>query len=115
MALFTVGFDSSNPGLDPRTVTTSIPASTVSRQGPTPMQLFKSQRQSKAPAGLIVGVAIAVVVGIAGLFLLRWLFVRRAQRRQEPLIRVSTAAVADKGAGKGEPPYVYDMPKHIGD
>ncbi|KAJ7084915.1 hypothetical protein C8R44DRAFT_862230 [Mycena epipterygia] len=62
-----------------------VPASTASTShthGPTPTPHLKSDKQHKAPVGLIVGVALAIVAGVAGLFFIRYLFIRRARRRE---------------------------------
>ncbi|CAK5263352.1 unnamed protein product [Mycena citricolor] len=61
-------------------VSNVITASHSHRPSITPT--LESQRQHKAPVGLIVGVAIAIIGAIIGLFLIRWLFVRRARARQ---------------------------------
>ncbi|KAF7317438.1 hypothetical protein HMN09_00480500 [Mycena chlorophos] len=67
------------------TETSGISASNVITQshshGPTPTPKLKSDRQSKTPVGLIWGVAVAIVVAIVALFLVRWMFVRRARKR----------------------------------
>ncbi|KAJ7466510.1 hypothetical protein FB451DRAFT_1178660 [Mycena latifolia] len=67
------------------TATSGVPASvgtTSHARRPDPPQHFKSERQAKAPVGLVVGGAIAVLAGICGLFFLRWLFLSRAHRRE---------------------------------
>ncbi|KAJ6458924.1 hypothetical protein C8R47DRAFT_1162518 [Mycena vitilis] len=45
------------------------------------IDFFCVLRQHKAPVGLIVGVAIAILLFIASLFLVRFLFIRRARKR----------------------------------
>ncbi|KAJ7720377.1 hypothetical protein DFH07DRAFT_307641 [Mycena maculata] len=83
MALLTV-FEPRSVTLVP-TATSGVPASHTSgsiSRGPTPTVTFKSQKQAKAPVGLIVGVAIAVIAAIAVLFFIRYLFIRRARRRE---------------------------------
>ncbi|KAJ7022315.1 hypothetical protein C8F04DRAFT_1272753 [Mycena alexandri] len=79
----------------PPTATSGVPASHISHSArPSPSHQLKSERQKKAPVGLIVGVAIAILAGVIGLFLVRWLFVRRARRR---------AAFAGQGRTLGGP------------
>ncbi|KAF7351526.1 hypothetical protein MSAN_01585000 [Mycena sanguinolenta] len=50
--------------------------------GPSPSHLLDSQKQHKAPVGLIVGVALAVIAALFGLFFVRYLFIRRKRRRE---------------------------------
>ncbi|KAJ7458906.1 hypothetical protein FB451DRAFT_1406089 [Mycena latifolia] len=66
------------------TATSDVPSvnTTSHSRRPDPTQHFKSERQAKAPVGVIVGGAIAVLAGICGLFFLRWLFLHRARRRK---------------------------------
>ncbi|KAJ6557701.1 hypothetical protein B0H19DRAFT_1376335 [Mycena capillaripes] len=87
--------------LEPRTVTipptqtSGIAASNVITEShsarPSPSHALHSEKQHKAPVGLIVGVALAIVAAIAALFFIRYLFVRRARRREQ--------AAAFSGAG----------------
>ncbi|KAJ6459038.1 hypothetical protein C8R45DRAFT_1031311 [Mycena sanguinolenta] len=49
---------------------------------PSPSHLLDSQKQHKAPVGLIVGVALAVIAALFGLFFVRYLFIRRKRRRE---------------------------------
>ncbi|KAJ7935937.1 hypothetical protein B0H13DRAFT_2304425 [Mycena leptocephala] len=65
------------------TATSGVPASHIQSHSarPDPTHTLHSQKQHKAPVGTIVGVAVAIVAGIAALFFVRWLFVRRARRR----------------------------------
>ncbi|CAK5263775.1 unnamed protein product [Mycena citricolor] len=69
-----------------------ITASHSHRPSITPT--LESQRQHKAPVGLIVGVAIAIIGAIIGLFLIRWLFVRRARARRTSTSKSSLDAPA---------------------
>ncbi|KAJ7611854.1 hypothetical protein FB45DRAFT_1056475 [Roridomyces roridus] len=69
----------------------SFSHSTTHTHGPTPTVTFKSDRQHKASAGLIAGVSIGIIVFLAGLFFIRYLFVRRRARR----------LAATKAAGPG--------------
>ncbi|KAJ7660377.1 hypothetical protein DFH06DRAFT_1194450 [Mycena polygramma] len=48
---------------------------------PPPTHSLHSEKQHKAPVGLIVGVAIAILLFIASLFFVRFLFIRRARTR----------------------------------
>ncbi|KAJ7186013.1 hypothetical protein C8R46DRAFT_1062209 [Mycena filopes] len=78
------------------TATSGVPASTQASHSarPSPTRHLKSDKQHKAPVGLIIGVAIAILAGVAALFFVRWLFVRRARRR---------AAFAGQGRTLGGP------------
>ncbi|KAJ7201913.1 hypothetical protein GGX14DRAFT_655256 [Mycena pura] len=92
--------------IDPRSITpipTATPgvsasnivtASHSARPSPTPK--LKSDREHDVPVGLIVGVAIAIVLAIASLFFVRWLFVRRARRRASG--NVPAAATAPRSS-----------------
>ncbi|KAJ7445908.1 hypothetical protein FB451DRAFT_1188969 [Mycena latifolia] len=99
------------PPLVPRitlvpTATSGVPASsdTVSHSHrPDPTQHFQSDKQAKAPVGLIVGVAIAILAAVVGLFLLRYLFIRRARRREAASASASSAAALPPMAKKQGP------------
>ncbi|KAJ7060706.1 hypothetical protein C8F01DRAFT_1140663 [Mycena amicta] len=69
----------------PPTATSGVPASNAITQShshrPTPTKHFQSDKQRNTPVGLIWGVSIAVVVAIVALFLVRFLFIRRARKR----------------------------------
>ncbi|KAJ7432447.1 hypothetical protein B0H11DRAFT_2126109, partial [Mycena galericulata] len=117
MALLTAALGARGITLEPRSVTlvptatSGVPASTKSHshsQGPTPTVHFHSEVQKKAPVGLIVGVALGVIAAIVGLFVIRYLFVRRARRRE--------AASTTLGAGaKGMTPYAYPQTQQRAD
>ncbi|KAF7351509.1 hypothetical protein MSAN_01583200 [Mycena sanguinolenta] len=49
---------------------------------PSPSHLLHSEKQAKAPVGLIVGVGLAVIAALFGLFFVRYMFVRRKRRRE---------------------------------
>ncbi|KAJ7086870.1 hypothetical protein B0H15DRAFT_344915, partial [Mycena belliarum] len=83
----------------PPTLSADVPAPVGTRthsQKAPPRKKLQSERQTKASPGLIVGVAFAVIAGIVGLFFVRYLFVRRARRRD-------TALAA--AAHEGKPPF----------
>ncbi|KAF8140909.1 hypothetical protein K438DRAFT_1995566 [Mycena galopus ATCC 62051] len=97
------------------TFTPSISATHSAR--PSPSHLLHSEKQSKAPVGLIVGVALAIIAFLVALAFLRYFFVRRAQRRKafEGPGRVlggpPTATAKGKDAEQG---YAHTMPVPTG-
>ncbi|KAK7045026.1 hypothetical protein R3P38DRAFT_2882196 [Favolaschia claudopus] len=69
----------------PPTATSGIAASNEITEShshrPAPTHALKSNREHKAPVGLIVGVAVGILAFLFALFFIRWLFIRRARRR----------------------------------
>ncbi|KAJ7359868.1 hypothetical protein DFH08DRAFT_1075207 [Mycena albidolilacea] len=81
------------------TETSGVSASNIITEShshrPSPTHKLHSDKQHKAPVGLIIGVALAILAALFGLFFLRYFFVRRARRR---------AAFAGPGQTLGGPP-----------
>ncbi|KAF7351531.1 hypothetical protein MSAN_01585500 [Mycena sanguinolenta] len=86
----------------PPTLSTGVSATHIITQShshrPDPTHLLHSQKQAKAPVGLIVGVALAVIAALFGLFFVRYLFVRRKKRR-DPFAWKGTGKTVGATAG----------------
>ncbi|KAJ7103684.1 hypothetical protein C8R43DRAFT_1047343 [Mycena crocata] len=83
----------------------TAPTDTTSHTpGPTPTRHLKSDKEHDAPVGLIVGVALAILGAIVAAFLLRYLFVRRNNKRR-------AAALSSTLANVKQQPYVGGQAK----
>ncbi|KAF7351510.1 hypothetical protein MSAN_01583300 [Mycena sanguinolenta] len=66
----------------PPTASTGISNTEILRAAPPPHISYTPKKQAKAPVGLIVGVGVAVIAALFGLFFVRWMFVRKKRRRE---------------------------------
>ncbi|KAJ7240634.1 hypothetical protein B0H12DRAFT_51762 [Mycena haematopus] len=69
----------------PPTATSGVSATNIITAShsprPAPTHPLHSEKQKKAPVGLIVGVALAIVAAVLALFFVRYLFIRLSGRR----------------------------------